>query len=85
MARLEIRSPERDEDAIGASVVAAHNLEILLDGQPIEDVLGGVRSVELQAEVGQLVTASVTFQPDSIEVDADVLAHLRALVEEQED
>lgn len=84
MARLEIRSPERDEDDRGASAVAAHNLDILVDGEPIEDVLGGILSVELRAEVGELVTASVTFLPDGIEVDADVLAHLTALVEDEE-
>lgn len=73
MARLEITTGEPREGPHRGG-----NAEIRLDGEPIEDVLGRVTSLELRVACGEVIAATISFYPDGIEVDAGVVERLVA-------
>lgn len=79
MPKLTITSPED-----GGNARMASELDILVDGEPIHEVIGPVREIHLAVVRGEIVTAQATFMPDSVEVSTEALMKLQALVEEKD-
>lgn len=79
MSKLTITSPED-----GGNARMTSELDIRIDGEPIHEVVGPVRDLHLALVQGEIVTAEITFMPDSVEVSTEVLTKLQALVEEKD-
>lgn len=77
MAHLEIRAGDGD-----GRPVAGSNAEILLDGEPVDEVLGLVTQLSISVRHDDAIRAGITFLPDKITVDAEVMANIEALAAE---
>lgn len=60
--------------------IMAQGLGIYLDDKPIEEVIGRVTSLELSIEADSYNEAKITFLPESVEIDAEAMIVLEAIL-----
>lgn len=85
MAKLEIRLKEevkkqRKEDGLNSSGYKFNDYDVLIDGQEPSDLL----SLKLELNAEKFNQASVTFLVDDLQMDADTLTELNAILNSKE-